>query len=353
MAEPWRVAIIGAGIGAQHLEAYRQLPDRFDVGVICDRDAARAAPLVGGGARHEATLDAVLTDPDIQIVDICLPTHLHVEATLASLAEGKHVICEKPLATSLAEVDRIANAEAKAGRTVFPVFQYRYGPAARQLQALIASGLAGRAFAATLETHWNRDAAYYANPWRGTWAGEMGGAILTHAIHIHDWLSMALGPVAELRGVLATRVNAIETDDCAALAIRLESGALATSSVTLGAARDETRLRFLFEGLTAESGRNPYAPAEDSWSFTARAPVEQEHVDRVLASVAAGVSGYQGFFSAVADALAGDDGNAVRLADARASIEFVTAAYATARLGQAETLPIGREHPYYKGWGPG
>jgi predicted dehydrogenase len=114
---------------------------------------------------------------------------------------------------------------------------------------------------ASLETHWNRASDYYAVPWRGTWAGESGGAILGHAIHAHDLLCRYFGPVAQCAGAACTRVNPIETEDCAAISMGFANGALATSSVTLGAARDETRLRFVFRDLTATSGTEPYAPA--------------------------------------------------------------------------------------------
>jgi predicted dehydrogenase len=60
---------------------------------------------------------------------------------------------------------------------------------------------------ASLETHWNRGPDYYAVPWRGTWAGEAGGAILGHAIHAHDLLCRYFGPVAQVQAQLATRVN--------------------------------------------------------------------------------------------------------------------------------------------------
>jgi predicted dehydrogenase len=163
---------------------------------------------------------------------------------------------------------------------------------------------------ASLETHWNRDSDYYAVPWRGTWAGEAGGAILGHAIHAHDLLCRYFGPVAEVQALTATRVNRIETEDCAAIwRCGFENGALATSSVTLGAARDETRLRFVFRDLTAESGTAPYAPAQDNWRFEARAPVTQAKVDadrrKPMPEVPAGFAGY---LDAVADALAGRTG---------------------------------------------
>ena len=82
---------------------------------------------------------------------------------------------------------------------------------------------------ASLETHWNRGKDYYSKPWRGTWEGEQGGAILSHSIHIHDLVNMILGPVSNVFAKLTTRVNNIEVEDCAALSVEMENGALVTS----------------------------------------------------------------------------------------------------------------------------
>lgn len=350
---PVRVAIVGAGIGREHLAAYLALPERFAVRMICDRDLARAhAVAEAPGLPVCADLAEVLADPAIDLIDICLPPHLHFEACMAALEAGKHVVCEKPLVTSLAEADALLARAKESGRQLFPVFQYRYGPGTAALRALIEAGLAGPLYAGTLETHWNRDAAYYTVDWRGTWAGERGGAILGHAIHIHDMLPAFLGPVARVHAELATRVNAIEVEDCAALAIRMASGAVLTSSVTLGAAQDTSRMRLVFEGFTAESGLSPYAPAATPWQFTARAPRRQAEIDAVLAGLGTARPGFEGFFEAISDALRGRAGAAVSAADGRRSIEFVAAVYASSRQGAPVALPLGPDHPLYTGWLP-
>ena len=86
----FRVAIVGAGIGAAHLDGYLANPERFTVTVICDLDAERAAPLVTrAGADYVASLDEVIGRRDIDIVDICLPPKLHKSAILACLAEAR------------------------------------------------------------------------------------------------------------------------------------------------------------------------------------------------------------------------------------------------------------------------
>ncbi len=349
----YKVAIIGAGIGSQHMDAYLALPHHFETEVICDLDRNRAEDIAKPhGISVITELDDVIANESVDIVDICLPPHLHLSAALKALNAGKHVICEKPLVTSLADCDRLSQASQSTGCQVFPVFQYRFGPGLTQLRHLVDTGLAGQCFAGSLETHWNRDAEYYAVDWRGTWSGEQGGALLGHAIHIHDLLSAALGPVARVHAETATRVNEIEVEDCAALTIRMASGALITSSVTLGAASNTSRMRLAFEGFTVESDHAPYAPSAKPWTFTARAPAQQSVLDQALTETPNAPIGYKGLFSEIANALDGKPSNAVTLQDGRQSVEFVTAAYHASRTGCPADLPLEKAHPLYAGWLP-
>lgn len=349
-----RVAILGAGIGQEHLKGYRSIPDRFTVTTLCDLDSSRAAAATDGDDSIRITSDIadVMSDPAIDLIDVCLPPHLHMSTVIQALEAGKHVVCEKPIARSVSEIEQMQAAMEKAPGKIFPVFQYRFGLALAQLSALSDAGLTGRALVASAETHWNRGPDYYAVPWRGTWKGEAGGAILGHAIHAHDLLCHVLGPVAELSAYLDTLVNDIEVDDCAAISMRMENGALVTSSVTLGSADNISRLRFCFAGLTAESGTAPYAPAQDVWTFTARGETKQEDVDSVLKSVHAQRPGFSGFLDAIADEISGREGNHVTFEDGRRSIELVTALYTSAREGRPVKLPIEKESVLYEGWTP-
>jgi predicted dehydrogenase len=354
MSETIKVAIIGAGIGREHLAGYKALPDRFQVVTICDIDTARAEEICGGDKAISITseFDSVLANEDIDLIDICLPPHLHFDMSMKALAAGKHVVCEKPLVNSLREADLLAEQAKKYGKLLFPVFQYRFGPALSKLKALIDAGLAGKPLVASIETHWNREADYYANPWRGTWKGEQGGAILGHAIHNHDLLCAIFGGVAKLNAFVDTRVNDIEVEDCASISFVMESGALATSSITLGAATDTSRLRFVFENLTATSGTSPYRPAEDEWTFEARGSVTQADVDAVISKVDFAHAGFAGFFEALADCLQNDGKNAVLIEDGRRSLEIVSMMYQSARSCTPVQAPIKEGDAFYNGWAP-
>ena len=354
MSRRLKVGIVGAGIGANHAAAFGSLPDLYLVEAVCDLDRGRAEALATeiGGARALTSFDDLLA-LDLDIVDICTPSHLHFAQAAATLKAGRHAVVEKPLAGSLAEVDALAGIAAASNKRAAPIFQYRFGNGFRKLMHLKAKGALGTPYVATVETHWRRTAEYYDNPWRGRWASELGGALITHAIHAHDMMSEVMGPLASVYALTGTRVNDIETEDCAALALRAESGALITLSVTLGGQRGESRLRFCFEGMTVESGSPaPYEPGAEPWFFVSEDPAVLRKVNQALADYIPCPDRWTGQFVALHAAITDGAPMPVSIADSRRSIELLTAAYYSSYSGEAVRLPLGRDHPFYHGWLP-
>ena len=353
MSRKYRVAIVGAGIGAQHVTGYAANPDLYDVAVICDRDVARATALAVkcGASVHADYDDALLTRADIDIIDICLPPFLHFDAVRRALEAGKHVICEKPLCGSLAEAEALADVVARTGRLLMPIFQVRFGNGMASARHLLATGALGKVFLATVETHWSRGADYYAIKWRGTKAYELGGAFLGHAIHAHDMLTTLLGPIKSVSGATAIRVNPIETEDCGGAVLEMQSGALAMLSVTLGSANEITRTRIMTENVTIESAGEVYMSSKEPWHFLPRAPKDQAWLDAALAGAPSGKEGFDGQLALLHTALQTGGPPPVTVAEARQSLELVTAIYHSARTGTRVELPITQGHPAYQGWG--
>ena len=355
MSRRFRVAVVGAGIGAAHVEGLRANADGYEVAVICDLDAERAAGLAATvpGAAVETSYAAVLARPDIDVIDICLPPSLHVETIEAALEAGRNVLCEKPLVGSLKDVERIVRAAERAKRTVMPVYQYRWGNGLARLRRLIDAGLTGRSLVASIETHWNRLPEYYDVRWRGRKATELGGAVLGHVIHLHDLLTFTMGPVRRVFAKVATRVNAIETEDCAAVCLEMSSGALVTSSVTLGAAEEISRMRFCFADLTAENPAvPPYRPAEGEWRFVARGARRQEEIDAALVGFRPRQESFAGLFESLHPALSGTAPWPLSLQDAYRSLELVSAIYYSSATNSAVELPLANDHPVRGGWAP-
>jgi predicted dehydrogenase len=358
-----KVAIVGLGIGQHHLRAYLNLPEQFEIVALCDIDQAKAEETAQsfGLAQDKAyNITRVVTDlaelcriEELDVIDICTPPHLHAPQVLQVLEAGKYAICEKPLASSLAAVDELTEAERRSGRRVMPIFQYRFGNGAQKLRHLMAEGLAGQPYLATVETAWRRRPAYYAVPWRGKWQTELGGAIVGHAIHAHDLLFHLLGPARSVFARTATLVNQIEVEDCASVSLEMNNGALVSLSVTLGSPVEITRHRYCFSNLVAESNTEPYAKnSADPWQFSADTPELATQIEAALQQYRPQPEGFEGQFSRFHRALETGEELPVTLADARRSLELITAIYHSSRTRQPVELPIGADHPLYKGWAP-
>jgi predicted dehydrogenase len=355
MTDKLRVAVVGLGIGQHHLRAYSALPEQFEVVALCDIDLAKAQQVASqlGITRVTTDLAELCRLDELDVIDICTPPHLHVPQALQVLEAGKYAICEKPLASSLAAVDELFQVEARTGRRVMPIFQYRFGNGIQKLRHLMAKGLTGRAYLATIETAWRRRPEYYAVPWRGKWKTELGGAIVGHAIHAHDLLFYVLGPAKNLFARTATLVNAIEVEDCASISLEMADGSLASLSVTLGSSAEITRQRYCFSNVTAESNIQPYASnTSDPWLFSGDTPELTAQIEAALAECVPQPEGFAGQFSRFYQAIRQGTELPVTLTDARRSMELITAIYHSARTGQPVTLPLGADHPLYQGWMP-
>jgi len=349
MRLPLQIAVVGSGIGAQHLQGYREFSDLFDVRILCDIDHERAASVSEkfGISEIGTRFDAVCRRPDIDVIDICTPPHLHFEQIKQALASGKHVICEKPLVGSLAALDSLSRLAKASGRKLLPVFQYRFGHGLQKLKYLVDRKLAGDPFVFNVDVAWWRSSAYYDSPWRGKRATEFGGALLSHAIHAVDMVLYILGPAKTVFGYARTRVNQIEVEDCVALALEMADGSLGTISVTLGSLAQISRHRFTFRNVTAESNTDPYANAQEPWTFSFDAEGEQKAMTEALEQFRPLPEGYAGQFYRFYHALRDETELPVTLADARAALEVIAGTYYSSESSTPVRFPIGPSHPAY------
>ena len=354
MNEKTGVAVVGLNVGLAHVGAWIELRDRARVVAVCDVEEAKAKGLAERlrGCAAATDLAEVCRRDDVDVVDLCTPPSLHFDHIRQVLESGKHAICEKPLVASLADVDRLARLERDTGKRVMPIFQYRYGHGLQKLKLLVESGVAGDAHTANVEVAWRRRAEYYAVPWRGKWATELGGVLLSHAVHALDMLCYVLGPAARVFARTATRVNPIEVEDCAVASLAMAGGSLASVSATLGSPAEISRHRFSFANLSAESNTEPYTNSADPWIVTGDSPEATARIDEALAAFEPRPEGYAGQFARWLDAVADGTGLPVTLSDARASLELITALYVSAREGSDVALPLAPDHPAYAGWIP-
>lgn len=210
-----QAAVIGCGvIGPVHAAAVR-LDRDATLRWACDRDPAKL-PRV---AAERQTQDAaeVFADPAVELVCVCTQHPEHAALIVAALAAGKHVVCEKPLASTPADLQRILAAAAAHPRQVASgIFQHRYAPLARRLRQLVAEGAFGTITSLDVDFACTRDQAYYASgAWRGKRLAEGGGVAINQGIHSIDlglWLAGAEARQVSGR-VRRRRLACIEVED--------------------------------------------------------------------------------------------------------------------------------------------
>lgn len=241
-------AVVGLGvIGQVHAENISSLENGRLVAVVDQvRERAEAAANELGAAAY-TSLDEVVRNPEVEAVVIATPSYLHAPQALYALLHGKHVLVEKPMATTLRGARLITDVAEKKGLRLGVGFQERYLESARKLRDAVWSGLLGQVYLIEAELKWWRgEKEYYrsddiACSWRGYWETEGGGVLMNQAIHTLDLLLWLGGEVQSVFGHIANALHpSIEVEDAAAAVARLKSGALCTISATVNT-RPETK----------------------------------------------------------------------------------------------------------------
>jgi predicted dehydrogenase len=158
MAAELRVGVAGTGfIGRVHARSARLAGARVVSVAASSPERAQAAAAEIGAERAAASAEELVRDPDIEVVHVCTPNHLHRPLAEAALAAGKHVVCEKPLALDMTEAEQLTAAAAESGRAAAVPFVYRFYPTVREARERVARG-------------------------------ELGAIHLLHGTYLQDWL---------------------------------------------------------------------------------------------------------------------------------------------------------------------
>ncbi|RFC70823.1 Gfo/Idh/MocA family oxidoreductase [Streptomyces sp. AcE210] len=286
-----RSAIVGTGmIGAVHARAVRAAGGVLH-GVLGSSPARSTQAAAALDAPHAyPDLDALLADDAVDVVHLCTPNTLHARQALDVLGAGKHLVCEKPLATSAADAERVVAAARAADRLVAVPFVYRYHPMVREIRARRQAGEFG---------NWQLLHGSYLQDWMlpadtATWRADpaAGGPsrafadIGSHWCDLVEWTAgveftevtarlattVAQRPVGstasfggpERQGTGPVECVAVSTEDVAVLLLRTGDGTLANLTVSQVSAGRKNRLWFELDGSNASAVFDQEEP-ERAW----------------------------------------------------------------------------------------
>ena len=256
MTSPLRLGLVGCGNNGQiHADGLRKLAEDGEIVAVGAADPSEdALGAVAQNCPFQYFTDdpaEVIGDPEVEAVMIASPTSTHRTLVLATLAAGKPLFCEKPLAPTFAEIQELCSAVTASGLTAQVGFHSRFHPLMNLLHDTVISGDLGHPMGYTLrdDQYWpTGDIVPGHSSWRSERAQAGGGALLEHSIHGADILCWLFGP--------ARRVNAhsrsvfgYDVEDVAALSIEHESGVIGTLLTIFNGVRgrEERRLEVFFE----------------------------------------------------------------------------------------------------------
>jgi predicted dehydrogenase len=232
------IAVIGLGNALEpHAKSLLDLKDRARVVWAAARSEARTHDAAARfGFPVTTDIARAITDPAVGAVMVLAPPNAHLALAEAAFAAGKHVLCEKPLETTVVRGEQLIAAGRRAGLRLGMMLQMRFRPGSLRLKQILDAGDLGPIQAASMSVPWWRGQAYYDSPGRGVRERDGGGVLITQAIHTLDLFRWLVGVSrVDAAQVATTALHRMETEDYAAALVRLGNGAPGTIMGTVAA----------------------------------------------------------------------------------------------------------------------
>ncbi len=346
MDRPIGVGLVGCGdIAPTHAQA---LASSTGAKLVACADVVEASAKSLGeeyGVPWTTKLDELLARPEVELVTIATPAFTHRPITEAAAKAGKHVLCEKPLAATLADVDSMIGACKTARVQLSTCFPLRYLEQAKWLKGLIDAGALGEVIAIRLHSQGSKAESYWTGgfsgrtktDWRKSRNQSGGGVIITNLIHNIDLARAITGlEVQHVSAETGTFATDVEVEDLGVAVMRYSSGAIGTieaSSCFIGGGLDRDFDILGTKGHVRLAFWNPKSEAyfiEPTQGMPAREWTPREfrsdaHVD---------------FYDDLAAALRSGRRPPVTGEDGRAALEVVLAIYQSAQKGGRVNLPL-------------
>ncbi len=346
-----QVMIVGAGgIAPAHIEGYLAFPDIVNITVIANPTLSRAQGLIEKYKLKAIPIthfEELLSQVDI--ISICSPPGTHREIAVKALDAGKHVLLEKPMASSLEDCDAINKASEMGRGKLSVVAQSRFISSIANTMRIIHGEKYGNLLFSQINSFWYRGQSYYDLYWRGVWDIEGGGCTLNHGVHHIDLLLWAKGMPREIISVMSNlNHHNSEEEDISLSILKYPDGTMAQINCSLLHHGEDQKLSFQMEkagisipfDIKSNTSRSNGFPEDDQETidnvkkdFDSLPTLKYEHhigqIENFLRSI-------------VTDSPVLIDGR-----EGRKAIELITGIYKSAFTSQAVSFPISKDDPHY------
>jgi UDP-N-acetyl-2-amino-2-deoxyglucuronate dehydrogenase len=329
-----RVALVGMGrIGRVHLQALSAVDTAEVVGVHdSNTQLAHERAEAANVKRVYATWHEVLSDSEVQCVGILLPHDLHEQYVVEALEAGKHVVCEKPLAPTLPECDRMLAAASRAGRKLLPVHNRVYSLAIEKMSELLRQDAIGEVFLA-------QTTGFEAPPTVQTWLATPrggGGVLMSQAVHPMYALRWLLGDVARVSCLFGDRkVVNMSAEDHAVVLLKFVNGIAGEMTCTFGIAHGPLDHSITFhgrDGYLELSHQRLHIISPRMYGDTQLHEVPIAETDSAFGFAHMWADYARGIVEGVPTRQTGEDG--------KRAVEIVQAAYRSNATGRTVDLPL-------------
>jgi predicted dehydrogenase len=226
-----RIGVIGLGaMGTDHIKTLNEIKG-WKLTAVSDSNSNRESELREAKILDSSTIffsdyRELMKSGLCDCVAIVTPHPFHPEMVVEAFDNSLHVMCDKPIATTVSEADRMIHRWKESNSLFSTMYSIRCRPSSKLIREWVASGRLGNIIRVEMScTKWLRTQSYFdSQSWRGTWQGEDGGLLMNQAPHNLDLLYLWFGPAKSINAKIRTRFHDIETEDEVSAIIETQTG---------------------------------------------------------------------------------------------------------------------------------
>jgi UDP-N-acetyl-2-amino-2-deoxyglucuronate dehydrogenase len=339
--------VVGLGMGAYHASAIVEAKGAKLI-ALCDADEGRLNKTNENfKVKAYTNYTDMLNDSEIDVINVCTPSYLHVDMAILAVKAGKHVIVEKPVDISVKKIDMLIEEGKKAGVKMGAIFQSRTTPLNKRIKATIDNGRLGKVIGVHGLLPWYREQSYYQGPhgsWKGTWDKDGGGSLMNQGVHTVDLLQWFGGRVKSVFGAYGVFAHDISAEDKTVAVLKFENGALGTLMTTT-AAYPGISQNILIHGdkgiiskeedqLTSWKIKGEREREEETEMLNLYGPHEKRGATTASDPMAVGASGHTGIIEDIIQCILEDKEPIISIESAKHAVEIVNAIYESGKTGK-------------------